>query len=52
MNNKEKAIGLLESVAHWMGKSDFDYQVEDLKDIFDEVLDEYKQYLSNNKVKN
>jgi hypothetical protein len=51
MNNKEKSIALLESVAHWMGKSGFDYRVKDLKEIFNEVLYEYDQYLQE-KVKN
>jgi len=49
MSNKEKAIESLISVARWMENSSFDYQIKDLKDIFDEVLNDYKQYLSNDK---
>jgi len=42
--HKELAIDTLESVAHWMKQSSFEYSVRDLKDIFDKVISEYLLY--------
>ena len=41
---KEKAVDRLENVVYWMRKSNFDYEIKDLKKIFDNVLSEYLVY--------
>ena len=47
MTNKETAIGILESVAHWMEKSNFDYDIKDLDEVLNEAKEYYKKYLKN-----
>jgi len=47
MTNKEIAIGILESVAHWMKKSTFDYDIKDLNKVLNEAKENYKKYLKN-----
>jgi len=43
---KEKAADRLENIVYWMRKSNFDYEIKDLKKIFDNVLSEYLVYRS------
>jgi hypothetical protein len=45
MTDKEKAIGILEAVAHWMKTSVFDYDLKDLDELLDEVYVHYKKHL-------
>ena len=49
--NKEKAIESLESIAHWMKKSSFDYSMMDLERALNEVKQDYKMYLDDKKNK-
>ena len=49
MTDKEKAIGALESVVIWMKTSGFDYNIKDLKRVFEEVENDYSLYLQNKK---
>ena len=44
---KAKAADTLESVAHWIKTSAFDYEIKDLNQIFNEVIEDYKQYKLN-----
>ena len=48
MTNKEIAIKSLESIAHWMKKSSFNYEMIDLERAFNEVKQDYKKYLDEN----
>jgi hypothetical protein len=45
MTHKETAIETLESIAHWMKTSSFDYDLKDLTRAFNEVTQDYKKYL-------
>ena len=47
MTDKEIAIGILESVAHWMKKSKFDYDPKDLNKVLNEAKESYNKYLKN-----
>ena len=47
MTEKETAIGILESVAHWMKISKFDYDPKDLNKVLNEVKESYNEYLKN-----
>lgn len=47
MKNKEQAIESLESIAHWMKVSTFDYDPQDLSMILDKVKEDYDIYLKN-----
>ena len=47
MKTKEQAIESLESIAHWMKVSTFDYDPQDLSMILDKVKEDYKKYLKN-----
>lgn len=49
MTHKEIAIETLESIAHWMKTSSFDYDLKDLKREFILVLKDYKMYLDDKK---
>ena len=49
MTNKEIAIEGLESIAHWMKRSSFDYEMIDLERALNEVKQDYKKYLDENK---
>ena len=51
MTHKEIAIETLESIAHWMKTSSFDYVLKDLKREFILVLKDYKMYLDDKKNK-
>jgi len=51
MTHKETAIQTLESIAHWMKTSSFDYDLKDLKREFILVLKDYKMYLDDKKNK-
>ena len=51
MTHKEIAIETLESIAHWMKTSSFDYDLKDLKREFILVLKDYKMYLDDKKNK-
>ena len=43
MTHKEKAIETLDSVAHWMKTSVFDYDLTNLEETLDEVKEDYKK---------
>ena len=45
MTHKEKAIETLESVAHWMKTSTFDYDEKGLKILLNDAFIDYKRYL-------
>ena len=45
MTHKETAIETLESIAHWMKTSSFDYDLNDLNLEFAMILQDYKMYL-------
>jgi hypothetical protein len=47
MTHKEKAIEGLESIAHWMKTSSFDYDERGLKILLTDVFMDYKSYLKN-----
>jgi len=47
MTNKETAIQTLESVAHWMKTSTFDYDPIDLDIVLNEIKENYSKYLKN-----
>ena len=47
MTDKENAIGGLESIAHWMKTSTFDYDEKSLKILLNNVFLDYKKYLKN-----
>ena len=47
MKHKENAIKTLESVAHWMKTSSFDYDEKGLKILLNDVFLDYKKYLKN-----
>lgn len=49
MTNKETAIQTLESIVHWMKTSSFDYEMIDLQRALNEVKQDYKKYLDENK---
>lgn len=49
MTNKETAIQILESIVHWMKTSSFDYEMIDLQRALNEVKQDYKKYLDENK---
>jgi hypothetical protein len=49
MTNKEIAIQILESIVHWMKTSSFDYEMIDLQRALNEVKQDYKKYLDENK---
>ena len=49
---KNSAIESLESIAHWMKTSTFDYDERDLKILLNDVFMDYKKYLSNKKYDN
>jgi len=49
MTHKERAIETLDSVAHWMKSSVFDYDLIDLEETLNEVKQNYKKYLDENK---
>ncbi len=49
MTNKETAIQTLESIVHWMKTSSFDYEMIDLQRVLNEVKQDYKKYLDENK---
>lgn len=49
MTHKEIAIETLESIAHWMKTSSFDYKMIDLERALNEVKQDYKKYLDENK---
>ena len=49
MTNKEIAIEGLEAIAHWMKSSSFDYEMIDLQRALNEVKQDYKKYLDENK---
>ena len=51
MTHKEIAIESLESIAHWMKKSSFDYEMIDLERALKEVKQDYKMYLDDKKNK-
>ena len=51
MTHKETAIETLESIAHWMKTSSFDYDLKDLNKEFALVLQDYKMYLDDKKNK-
>ena len=51
MTHKEIAIETLESIAHWMKTSSFDYDLKDLNKEFALVLQDYKMYLDDKKNK-
>ena len=42
------AIETLESIAHWMKKSSFNYKMIDLERALNEVKQDYKKYLDEN----
>ena len=46
-SSKEQAIESLESIAHWMKVSAFDYDPQDLSMILDKVKENYNIYLKN-----
>jgi hypothetical protein len=46
---KNSAIESLESIAHWMKTSTFDYAPQDLDRVLNEIKEDYKKYLSNKK---
>jgi hypothetical protein len=48
MTHKEIAIESLESIAHWMKKSSFDYEMIDLERALNKVKKDYKKYLDEN----
>ena len=48
MTHKEIAIESLESIAHWMKESSFDYKMIDLERALNEVKQNYKKYLDEN----
>jgi hypothetical protein len=48
MTHKEIAIESLESIAHWMKKSSFDYEMIDLERALNKVKEDYKKYLDEN----
>ena len=52
MTHKEKAIETLDSVAHWMKTSVFDYDLTNLEETLDEVKEDYKKYLKEKYGKN
>ena len=45
MTHKETAIQSLEAIAHWMRISSFDYEIQDLDVVLNEVKQDYKRYL-------
>jgi hypothetical protein len=45
MTHKETAIQSLEAIAHWMRSSSFDYEIQDLDRVLNEVKQDYKRYL-------
>ena len=45
MTSKERAIESLESVAHWMRKSSFDYELAHLAMLLNKVKEDYQKYL-------
>lgn len=47
MTDKEKAIETLESVAHWMKTSSFDYDEKGLKILLNDAFMDYRKYLKN-----
>ena len=49
MTNKEIAIEGLEAIARWMKRSSFDYEMIDLERALNEVKQDYKKYLDENK---
>ena len=48
---KDQAIQSLESIAHWMKTSSFDYELKDSNKEFALVLQDYKMYLDDKKNK-
>lgn len=50
MTHKETAIQSLESIAHWMRISSFDYEIQDLDKVLDEVKQDYKKYLDDKSI--
>jgi hypothetical protein len=52
MTHKEKAIETLNSVARWMKRSVFDYDLTNLEETLDEVKEDYKKYLKEKYGKN
>jgi uncharacterized protein YpuA (DUF1002 family) len=52
MTHKETAIETLESVAHWMKTSSFDYDLINLEETLNEVKEDYKKYLKEKHGKN
>jgi hypothetical protein len=52
MTHKEKAIETLNSVARWMKRSVFDYDLTNLEETLDEVKEDYKKYLKEKHGKN
>ena len=52
MGPKEKAIETLESTAHWMKTSSFDYDDKSLKILLNCVFRDYTRYLKEKKVAN
>ena len=49
MTDKETAIGILESIVHWMKKSKMDYEPRHLDIMFKEVKEHYSKYLYDKK---
>ena len=49
MTHKEIAIEGLEAIARWMKRSSFDYEMIDLERALNEVKQDYKKYLDENK---
>ena len=45
MTHKETAIQSSEAIAHWMRISSFDYEIQDLDRVLNEVKQDYKRYL-------
>lgn len=50
MTHKETAIQSLESIANWMRISSFDYEIQDLDKVLDEVKQDYKKYLDDKSI--
>ena len=44
-DHKRKAADLLETLSHWIKHSKFDYNVQDLETLLDEVKDRYTDYI-------
>ena len=44
-DHKKKAADLLATLSHWITHSKFDYNIQDLSTLLDEVKDRYTDYI-------